>query len=155
MFRAIRLKENALDDKKAIGIITKGSYGILSTIGEDGYPYGVPLNYTYFDNCICFHCAQEGHKLDNIDFTNKVSFCVVTRSDVLASEFDTDYESAIAFGKATVITDDSEKKDILLSVLKKYSSEYLKAGNNYMKKYWDETKVIKIKIEYLGGKAHV
>ena len=90
-----------------------------------------------------------------LTFKNKkVSFCVVTKSDVLANEFDTDYESAIAFGKATVITDDSEKKDILLSVLNKYSSDYLKAGDNYMKKYWDETKVLKIRIEHLSGKAH-
>jgi len=60
----------------------------------------------------------------------------------------------IAFGKATVVIDDSEKRDILLSVLNKYSSDYLKAGNNYLKKYWEETKVIKIKIEHLSGKAH-
>ena len=154
MFREIRLKDRAVNGEKAIEIITKGSYGVLSTIGEDGYPYGVPLNYTYYDNCICFHCAQEGLKLENINFNNKVSFCVVTKSDVLGNEFDTDYESAIAFGKANVIADDSEKNKILLSVLNKYSADYLKAGNNYMKKYWDETKVIKIKIEHLSGKAH-
>lgn len=154
MFREIRLKDRVVSDDKAIEIIKKGSYGVLSTTGEDGYPYGVPLNYTYFDNCICFHCAQEGHKLDNILFNDKVSFCVVTKSDVLGNEFDTDYESAIAFGKATVITSDSEKRDILLSVLNKYAAGYLKAGNNYLKKYWDETKVIKVKIEHLKGKAH-
>lgn len=154
MFREIRLKDNALDDKETIEIIIKGSFGVLSTIGEDGYPYGVPLNYTYSDNCIYFHCAQKGHKIENIDFNNKVSFCVVTKSDVLGNEFDTDYESAIAFGKATVITDDSEKNDILLSVLNKYSADYLKAGKNYLKKNWDETKVIKMQIEHLSGKAH-
>ena len=154
MFREIRLKDRVIDDGKTIEIIKKGTYGVLSTIGEDGYPYGVPLNYTYFDNCICFHCAQKGHKLENIDFNKKVSFCVVTKSDVLANEFDTDYESAIVFGKAAVITDDSEKRDILLTVLNKYSEDYLKAGNNYMKKYWDETKVIKIRIDHLSGKAH-
>jgi nitroimidazol reductase NimA-like FMN-containing flavoprotein (pyridoxamine 5'-phosphate oxidase superfamily) len=154
MFREIRLKDRVVSDEKTIEIIKNGSFGVLSTIGADGYPYGVPLNYTYFDNCICFHCAQKGHKLENIDFNNKVSFCVVNKSDVLANEFDTDYESAVAFGKASVITDDSEKKDIMLSVLNKYSAEYLKAGNNYMKKYWDETSVVKIKIEHLSGKAH-
>ncbi len=53
-----------------------------------------------------------------------------------------------------MITDDSEKKDILLSVLNKYSADYLKAGKSYMKKNWDETKVIKMKIEHLSGKAH-
>ena len=154
MFREIRLKDMAVNDEKAVVIITKGSFGVLSTIGKDGYPYGVPLNYTYFDNCICFHCAHQGHKLENINFNDKVSFCVVTKADVLGNEFDTDYESAIAFGKAIVITEDSEKKDILLSVLNKYSADYIKAGNNYMKKYWDETKVIKMKIEHLSGKAH-
>ena len=154
MFREIRLKDRVVNDEKAKEILTKGSFGVLSTIGEDGYPYGVPLNYTYFDNCICFHCAQEGHKIENINFNNKVSFCVVTKSDVLSNEFDTDYESAIAFGTAIVVTDDSEKKDILLSVLNKYSADYLKAGNNYMKKYWDNTKVIKMNIKHLSGKAH-
>jgi uncharacterized protein len=154
MFREIRLKDRVINNEKAIEIITKGSFGVLATIGKDGYPYGVPLNYTYFDNCICFHCAQKGHKLENIEFNNKVSFCVVTKSGVLANEFDTDYESAIAFGKAIVVTDHSEKKDILLSVLNKYSADYLIAGNNYMKKNWDETKVIKIVIEHLTGKGH-
>jgi len=154
MFRQIRLKDRAVGYEDAIEIIKKGSYGVLSTIGEDGYPYGVPLNYTYFDNCICFHCTKEGHKLENIYFSKKVSFCVVTKSEVLGNEFDTDYESAIAFGKATVVTDDSEKKDILLSVLNKFSADYLKSGNNYMKKYWDETSVIKMNIQHLSGKAH-
>ena len=50
MFREIRLKDRIVNGEKAIEIITKGSYGVLSTIGEDGYPYGVPLNYTY---CLC------------------------------------------------------------------------------------------------------
>ena len=154
MFREIRLKDRVINNEKAIEIIKKGSFGVLATIGKDGYPYGVPLNYTYFDNCICFHCAQKGHKLENIEFNNKVSFCVVTKSDVLGNEFDTDYESAIAFGKAAVITDDSEKKKILSSVINKYSADYLKSGNNYMKKYWDETRVIKMKIEHLSGKVH-
>ncbi len=154
MFREIKLKDRIVNKERVIEIMKKGLFGVLSTIGKDGYPYGVPLNYTFLNNCICFHCAQEGHKLDNIDFNNKVSFCVVTKSDVLANEFDTDYESAIAFGKATVITDNSDKKDILLSVLNKYSADYLKAGNSYMKKYWDKTKVIKIQIDHLSGKAH-
>jgi len=153
MFKEIRLKDRIVSDEKTLEIIEKGSYGVLSTIGE-GYPYGVPLNYMYCDNYICFHCAQEGHKIENINFNNKVSFCVVTKSDVLGNEFDNDYESAIAFGKATVISNDSERNDILLSVLNKYSADYIKAGKNYLKKNWDETKVIKMQIEHLSGKAH-
>lgn len=155
MHREIRSKANALDNKKAIEIIIKGSYGVLSTTGEDGYPYGIPLNYSYWDECICFHCAQQGHKLENIDFINKVSFCVVTKSEILASKFDTDYESTVVFGTAIEVTENSEKNDILMSIINKYSADYVPVGKNYMKKYWDETKVFKIEINHLTGKAHV
>jgi nitroimidazol reductase NimA-like FMN-containing flavoprotein (pyridoxamine 5'-phosphate oxidase superfamily) len=155
MHREIRLKENAVDAQKTIEIVKNGSHGVLSTMGEDGYPYGVPVNYSYWNDCICFHCGQQGHKLENIDFTNKVSFCIVTKSDILANKFDTDYESAIAFGRAIEVTDTSEKEEILMSILNKYSAEYIGAGKNYMKKYWHETKVIKIKIDHFTGKAHV
>ncbi len=155
MHREIRLKERAVDGKRAIEIIEKGSYGVLSTISKDGYPYGVPLHYSYWNKCICFHCAEQGHKLENIDFSSKVSFCVVTRSDVLANKFDTDYESAIAFGLAIEVTDNSDKKEILMSILNKYSANHIEAGGKYMEKYWDETKVIKIEIDHLTGKTRV
>jgi nitroimidazol reductase NimA-like FMN-containing flavoprotein (pyridoxamine 5'-phosphate oxidase superfamily) len=139
---------------KAQEILSKGSNGVLSTIGEEGCPYGVPLNYIYLDNCIGFHCALQGLKLDNINFNEKVSFCAVTQSDVLGNEFDTAYESAIAFGTATVVADDSEKEDMSLSVLKIYSADYLKAGSAHMKKHWGDTKVVKINIDHRSAKAH-
>jgi nitroimidazol reductase NimA-like FMN-containing flavoprotein (pyridoxamine 5'-phosphate oxidase superfamily) len=153
--REIRSKENAMSVTKALEIVEKGSYGVLSTIGEDGNPYGVPLNYSYWNEHICFHCAQQGHKLDNIGFSNKVSFCVVTKSEILANKFDTDYESVITFGTAIEVTNSAEKEEILMSVINKYSARYIEAGKNYMKKYWDETKVFKIEIDHLTGKAHV
>lgn len=153
MVKKMRYKENELDKNAALEVIKKGSYGVLSTIGDDGYPYGVPVNYTYFGGCVCFHCAHEGHKIDNIHNDENVSFCVVTKSDVLANKFDTDYESAIVFGKAVKVTEDSEKETILLSVLNKYSSGFMETGKNYMRKFWDDTTVIKIRVEYITGKA--
>ena len=155
MHREILSKQNGVDAQKTIEIVKKGSYGVLSTIGTDGYPYGVPLNYTYWNDCICFHCAQQGHKLENIDFTNRVSFCVVTKSVVLANKFDTDYESAIAFGTAVEVTDSSAKEEILMSIINKYSPDYIDAGQHYMKKYWDSTTVVKVVIEHCTGKVHV
>jgi len=154
MFQNIKLDERKLDNEIALEVLTKGSYGILSTIGDDGYPYGVPLNYTYLEDSICFHCARKGHKLDNIKQNEKVSFCVVTKSAVLSTKFDTDYESIIAFGKAVEVNDDFQKEKIFMSLLNKYSAKVMAAGQKYMKKYWDNTKVVKIKIEHLTGKAY-
>ncbi len=154
MFREVKLKERAVINEKLVETIKNGSYGVLSTIGEDGFPYGVPLNYTYFEDCICFHCALEGHKIENIEFNEKVSFCVVTKSEIMSRKFDTNYKSTIVFGRAITVEDETEKSNILLSLIKKYSRSYLTAGKNYMKKYWDETRVVKIKINHLSGKAN-
>ena len=79
MFKKIKLAERKIDDTIALKLLTKGSYGILSTIGKDGFPYGVPLNYTYLENSIWFHCGINGHKLDNIkrvvsQYMNQVNF---------------------------------------------------------------------------------
>ena len=155
MHQKVRLKKRAVETNNAIEILKKSSYGVLSTIGKNGFPYGVPINYTYWNNYICFHCAQRGHKLENINFSNKVSFCVVAKSDVLPKEFDTDYQSAIAFGLAFEVTNSSEKKDILMSIINKYSPDYLQAGKLYMEKYWDESKVIKIEIKHITGKTNI
>jgi hypothetical protein len=154
MFRKIKLAERKIDDAIARKILAKGSYGVLSTTGKDGFPYGMPLNYTYMENSICFHCGMGGHKLDNIKQNNRVSFCVVTKSKVLSNKFDTDYESIIAFGKAIEEYEDFQKEKIFISLLNKYSPEAVAAGQKYMKKYWGDTKTFTIKIDHITGKAY-
>ena len=73
-------KPNRLTSREdALNILEQGSYGILSTVSIDGQPYGVPVNYVYLkeENCIFFHCAMIGKKIDNMTANNKVSFTVV------------------------------------------------------------------------------
>ena len=106
----IRRKDRAVDENAALEILKSGSFGVLSTIGADGYPYGVPVNYAYDDGKIYFHCAKNvGHKQDNLRFSGKVSFTVVTKSDVISEKFTTGYESAIAFGYASKTVTEKEK----------------------------------------------
>ena len=75
-WRQIRRKDRVLDRNGAEDILKKGTYGVLSTFGQDGYPYGVPVNYFYKDGHIYFHCAVEGHKMDNLANCPQVSFTV-------------------------------------------------------------------------------
>lgn len=74
MFKEMRRKECSIQNEQAIKLLEDCKYGVLSTVGENGYAYGVPLNYVYHKGNIYFHCAGEGNKLDNIMFNNKVSF---------------------------------------------------------------------------------
>src|SRR5512141_2211937 len=108
MQRPIRRNDRALANEQAIEILQKGEYGVLSTVSPDGQPYGVPVSFVYTNHALYFHCAVEGHKLDNLASNPRVSFCVVGATEVLPDKFATRYESAIVFGKANELTGDEK-----------------------------------------------
>ena len=147
----MRRNDKEIGTDEAINILTKCEYGVLSTVGNDGQPYGVPLNYAYKDNCIYFHCALTGHKIDNIDDNPKVSFCAVGDTKVLPSEFSTNYVSAVAFGVASEVQG-SERYNALVLLLKKFSPDFMEEGKKYIEKLDKVTKVIKIDVQHISGK---
>ena len=153
MFREMRRKGNALSKEETIEIFQKNTNGVLSVHGDDGYPYGVPLSYVYSDGKIIFHSAKSGHKVDGVKNNEKVSFCVVDQDDIIPEDFNTLFRSAIAFGKARVLTDDKEKEAGLESILKKYSPEFMESGRKYIAQEWEHCIVVEIAIEHMTGKA--
>ena len=62
----MRRSDKALPNDALVKILQEGEYGVLSTVSADGQPYGVPLNYALQNNNLYFHCALDGHKLDNL-----------------------------------------------------------------------------------------
>ena len=78
MFRPMRRIKQQLSKEECINILKNEVRGVLSVIGDNGYPYGVPINFYYSsdENKIYFHGAREGHKIDSIKNYDKVSFCV-------------------------------------------------------------------------------
>ncbi|MCG6535058.1 MAG: pyridoxamine 5'-phosphate oxidase family protein [Syntrophales bacterium LBB04] len=152
MHRNVRRKDREIEVGLATLLLAEGEYGVLSTVGADGQAYGVPLNYVYKNNYLYFHCALEGHKLENIKADNKVSFCVVGRTKVLSDQFSTQYESAIACGTASEVQGD-ERHEALYHFVEKYSPEFLEEGKKAIAKFNDKTRVIKITINHLTGKA--
>lgn len=150
--RKMRKKNREIEIKEAITLLSKGDYGILSTIGKNGQPYGVPLNYVYKDNSLYFHCARTGHKLENIENNPKVSFCVVGETNILPAEFSTEYESVIAFGVASEAQGE-ERISALQWLIEKYSPGFIEEGKIYIEKKNKTTTVIKIEISHISGKA--
>ena len=149
--KKIRRKEKKIGIDAALNLFSKCEYGVLSTVDNGGQPYGVPLNYAFRDNCIYFHCAVVGHKLENIENNPKVSFCVVGETEVLPAKFTTSYVSAVAFGNASEVQG-VERYSALEWLLEKYSSEFMEAGKKYIEKKAQATKVIKIEIQHISGK---
>ena len=152
MPRPMRRDDRALTDEQAAEILQKGEYGILSTVSADGQPYGVPVSFAFDGNALYFHCAVEGHKLENLAANPRVSFCVVGATEVLPEKFATRYESAIVFGTARELTGD-EHHAALTAILKKYSADFLEKGEKYIESDMPKTRAFRIEIESLSGKA--
>ena len=153
-FRKMRRKDRQVFDDLVNEILVKGEYGVLSIMGENGYPYGVPVNFAYYDDGIYFHCAKTGHKLDAIIKDNRVSFCVVTDTELQPEDFTTKYKSVIAFGTAKEV-EGEEKKRALMLLIKKYSSGFMDKGRDYVNKQAAGTVIVKISIEHITGKARM
>lgn len=152
MERKMRRADRATSENEAKEILQAGEYGILSTVSVDGQPYGVPVSYAYTDDVLYFHCAVEGHKLDNLNSNNRVSFCVVGQTQLLPDKFATNYESVIVFGKACEVTE-TEKHQGLLELLRKYSPGFLEKGRHYIENTGGQARVYKIMIESMTGKG--
>ncbi len=148
----LRRKDRAITNEEAITILNKGEYGILSTVSDNGEPYGIPLSYCVIDNSIYFHCAVEGKKLEHFKNNKSVSFCVVGSTEILPNKFSTKYESVIISGNIEEVFDD-EKQVGLEGLLHKYSPEFLEKGIIYIESATEKTKVFRINITNLTGKA--
>ncbi len=149
MFRELRRSSKLMDDDKAKLILLNAKEGVLGTYGSDNYPYTVFLNYVYFDEKIYFHCANEGHKLDNIKFHSNVSFSVCSKGEVIEEKFTTNFASVTCFGKARLI---EPSRRILMELIKKYSPNFLESGESYVNKSYSSTSIVEITIEHISGK---
>jgi nitroimidazol reductase NimA-like FMN-containing flavoprotein (pyridoxamine 5'-phosphate oxidase superfamily) len=152
MHHELRRKDRGITESEARELLERGEYGILSTCDPDGQPYGIPLSYCVIDNAIYFHCALEGHKLEDLAANGRVSFCVVGRTEVLPDQFATRYESVVVSGTATEVF--AEEKQLgLEGLLPKYSAGFIAEGLNYIKAKGERTRVFRIGIDAISGKA--
>lgn len=153
MFREMRRADKIKTKEEAIAILEECSNGVLSVIGDNGYPYGVPISYVYEDGKVYFHSALEGQKIEAIKREPKVCLSVVGADNVAPQKFTTMYKSVICFGKARIADTDEEKQRVLELVLKKYSPDFMEGGMKYIKAQWDKCCVIEIDIEHMTGKG--
>lgn len=152
MFRESRKPEKTLSESEMKEILTNAEYGVLSTVGEDGYPYGIPVNFVYDGKNLYFHGAKEGHKVDNLRFSNKVAFTVVVDTQVLPKEFNTKFRSVIVFGKAMIATDE-ERSKVFELILEKYAQTNIENGHKYVAHSGHEADIYKIQIEHDSAKG--
>jgi nitroimidazol reductase NimA-like FMN-containing flavoprotein (pyridoxamine 5'-phosphate oxidase superfamily) len=154
MFRDMRRNKQLMRTEDTNAVLERGSNGILACVGDDGYPYAVPLSYVYHGGKIYYHSAKSGHKVDAVAREPKVSFTVVDEDTIVSAEYTTYFRSAIAFGQARIVEGD-EWFEAFRALVEKYSGD--QPEENKMKEIQGcgQSLIIAIDIEHLTGKEAI
>lgn len=151
----MRRKDRLMPEGEALALLEKGEYGVLSTVGPDGAPYGIPLSYVVVDGAVYFHCAMLGRKIDNLTHESRVSFCVCGGAEVFfGSDFTTAYESVILSGRAIPVEDREKKSRALSALCVKYLPNHADKIEASLTASMDRTGVYRIDIEAISGKRN-
>ena len=62
-FRQMRRKRQQLSNEESIEILQKATAGTLALLGDENYPYAVPISYVYHEGKLYFHSALAGHRV--------------------------------------------------------------------------------------------
>lgn len=152
MFRKMRRFKQQLSDERCIDVLKNSTSGVLALLGDDDYPYAVPLSYIYNDGKIIFHGAKTGHKIDAIKQHDKASFCVVDKDEIIPERYTSNYKSVIAFGKINIIEDDDAIRMKVGQLAEKYRPGHEEEKNKEIDKEFPKLCVFELVIEHITGK---
>ena len=155
MFRELRRKKQLLSEQETLRVLEEGKTGIVGVLGDDGYPYTVPINYVLLEDKIYFHSAKKGHKVDAIAKEPKVSMTVVEKDDVVSREFTTYFRSIQLFGKAYVVEDEAERNVAFRALCEKFSGADMDRYEEIMSKEAAAAAIVRIDIEHITGKESI
>ncbi len=154
MFRELSRKKQQLTKSECERILTQQKRGVLSVMGDDGYPYGMPMNHYYdiADGCIYFHSGKKGHRTDAIGRCAKASFCVYDDGVQKEGHWALQIKSVIAFGKVEMLTDEQTIRDIAYKLCLKFTSDQ-RYINDEIERFASSTVILKLIPEHICGKT--
>ena len=153
MFREMTRKKQSLEMEQIVQILKNEKRGVLSVFGENGYPYGLPINYWYNEEngYLYFHSGKSGHKVDALSQNNKVSFCVYDQGYKKDGEWALNISSVIIFGEIFVVDDYNKAVGIFRQLSLKFTSdvEYI---DSEIQKLAKATLCYELRPEHITGK---
>ena len=154
-FREMRRKRQQLAEEESIAILQKATAGTLALLGDNDYPYAVPVSYVYHDGKLYFHSALTGHKVDAIRKWAKASFCVIEQDDVQPEKYTTFFRSVIAFGRIHIIEDEAEKLEMSRMLGNRYNPNDDESLKKEIESGLSRMLMIRFDIEHLTGKEAI
>ena len=153
MFREMVRKKQQLPREEALELLKNAPRGILSVLGDNGYPYGVPIDHWYNeeDGKLYFHSGKEGHQIDAIRGCDKASFCVCDEGYRKEGDWALNIRSVIVFGRIRIVEDHAQALELTRKLSRKYTSD-----ESYIQKEIDsfghELLVFALEPEHITGK---
>ena len=125
MFRELKRIRQKLPEEECIEILKKEKRGVLSVNGDDGYPYGMPLNHFYNeeDGKIYFHGGKLGYKVEMLKKDPKVSYCVYDEGYREEGDWALHIRSVILFGHIEFIEDQETVYEIAARLSRKFTDD--------------------------------
>lgn len=154
-FREMRRHRQQLSEEESISILQKSTSGTLALLGDNDYPYAVPISYVYANDRLYFHSALSGHKIDAIRHHDKASFCVIEKDDVQPEKYTTFFRSVIAFGRIHIIEDEAEKLAMARMLGNRYNPNQEEALQKEIENGLSRMLMIRFDIEHLTGKEAI
>ncbi len=153
MFRSMRRIKQQFSTEECFSLLKSEKRGVLSVLGDDDYPYGIPLNFIFdeSDNAIYFHGAKEGHKIDAIKKHNKASFCIFNQGYKNPDEWFYNVQSVIVFGKIELLEQSEMTKEKCENLGLKYMPTKGLVDET-MSKHFNNVQMLKLSIEHITGK---
>ena len=153
MFRKMRRSNQALSREEMVELLKTETRGVMSVQGDNGYPYGFPINHYYDEdtNKIYIHGATFGHRVSAVKKDPKVSYCVFGGEYQKEGDWAKYVKSVIIFGKAEMVEDAREVVRVSRLLCDKFPCppEYVE---HEIEKDAPRTLVIAINIENMNGK---
>ena len=154
-FRDMRRKRQLLSEEDSIDILMKATAGTLALLGDNDYPYAVPISYVYQERKLYFHSALAGHKVDAIRKCDKASFCVIDKDEVHPEKYTTFFRSVIAFGRIHIIEDEQEKQETARMQGNRYNPNNDESLQKEIESGISRMLMIRLDIEHLTGKEAI
>ena len=153
MFRPMRRIKQQISEEACIHILKTEKRGVLSMLGDDGYPYGIPLNHWYNpdDGKLYFHGAKTGHKIDAIRKSDKVSYCVHDAGYRRDVEWALSFNSVIVFGRISQVADEGKARLICEKLCRKFTGdeEYIQ---HELQNALTRVQCLELTIDHMTGK---
>jgi nitroimidazol reductase NimA-like FMN-containing flavoprotein (pyridoxamine 5'-phosphate oxidase superfamily) len=153
--KGIRRKEKAIESEdEMISILEKSKY-ITIAMCQNDEPYLVTLSHGYDRerNCIYFHCAQEGKKVDILSQHNVVWGQAIEDHGYAEGSCDHLYATTQFKGRVTFVKDANEKEHALRVMINSIEPDPEKVIKEQItKKSVHRVNIGRIDIDYMSGK---